>query len=164
VNWYKRARLEMDIVEAAKRQNPGPEHQRLEAILRQIAHDSDCIELFDFPAAVGRDLVPPPGPEIAMRSADTVFLGDAKDAENETVHRDETRLRIFRYMRGLAEMFRSGKARSAAFMIATNSAEAADDWTTQLTLMAAYAGLRHVEGHVKAFQVGQHDAQTWLVF
>lgn len=104
MNWYKRACLEMDVVEAAKSANPGPEHQRLEAILWTIAKDSGFVENFDFPTAVGHDLVPPPGPEISMRHAGAVFLADAKDARNETADRDDSRRRIFRYIRGLAKL------------------------------------------------------------
>jgi hypothetical protein len=108
--------------------------------------------------------VPPPGPEVSLRNADAIFLGNAKDAENETGNRDETRRRVFRYLRALATLIHTGNVRGGSFMIATNSPEAADGWTTQLSLMAAFTALRHIEGRVKAFQVAQYDDRTWLVF
>jgi hypothetical protein len=164
MNWYKRARLELDVVEAAKRENPGPEHQRLEAVLRRIARDVGFADAFDFPGAVGGDLIPPPGPEVALQNAEGVFLGDAKDAEHETAYTEETRRRIYRYMRGLALLLHSGKAKTGAFMIATNTPDAADAWTRALGLAAAFSELRHVEGRVKAFRVDKYDDSTWLVF
>jgi hypothetical protein len=164
MNWFKLARLELDIVEAAKRENPGPEHQRLEAVLRDIARDGGFTDRFDLSSAVGRDLIPPPGPEITLRNGEDIFLGDAKDAEHETADNEASRRRIFRYMKGLALLLHSGKAKTGAFMIATNTPEAADGWTTALSAMVAFSDLRHVEGRVKAFQVFQLDSSTWLVY
>jgi hypothetical protein len=164
MNWYKRARLEVDLVEAAKREHPGPEHQRLEGVLRKIAQDEGFHQPFDFPGAVGNDLVPAPGPEVALVGSDGLFLGDAKDATHETADNEITRRRIFRYMRGLAQIIYRGQVKSGAFIIATNAPEAADGWVTALTAMAAFSDLRHVEGRVKAFQVLQSDEKTWLVY
>jgi hypothetical protein len=75
-------------------------------------------------------------PDVLCTSADgnSVFIGDAKDAENETAHKSETLRRIANYFHNAVKLVTDGKA--VVFVIATNDKDAAAQWANTLYVLS----------------------------
>jgi hypothetical protein len=161
----RRARVCRLIAEALSEQKTRSEHDRLIAVIEGLAEQLGCGQRFDLAQATGYRFDPEPNPDVErIDQAGMVFIGDAKDGENEPASRHESRARIFRYMMALSSLFRSDTATGGYFVLATNSLKAAQDWAEALALAAALCGIVHVEAQTSGFSIWQPDANTWVVW
>jgi hypothetical protein len=115
-------------------------------------------------SATGHRFDPEPNPDVEGSGNRLVFVGDAKDGENEPASRDESRARIFRYMMALSSLFRSGEVSNGYFVLATNSFEAARGWADALTMAAGFCGLVHIETQTPGYAILKRDERTWIVW
>jgi hypothetical protein len=91
-----------------------------------------------------------------------LFLGDAKDAENETSSRRDTLLRIQGYLgeyAALLETFKGG-----VIAIATNNEDAANNWVGALNLLTKAAGIVGSDNAPPRFRVEQTGSSTWIAY
>ena len=159
----RRARIARLIDEAIKAQRSQSEHDRLMAVLRDYADRLQCTGKFDLAHATGHRFDPEPNPDVeGIDKNGCVFVGDAKDGENEAATRDESRSRIFGYLMAFATLFHTGRAEHGYFAIATNTLQTARGWAEALNLAAPLCRVIHIE--TAAFTIHQHDPKTWIVW
>lgn len=92
-----------------------------------------------------------------------VFIGDAKNADNETSRNSATVSRIYSYMSQFSNLV-AGSYNGGTFAIATNSHEEALNWRSSLNLMAALYSLVDANGRQPDFAVEKLSEHTWVVF
>ena len=115
---------------------PGAEHERLLAELAEWAASLNYKEEYAQFTNGAR-------PDVLRRTSDNEFLfvGDAKDAENEDATNGETLKRIQGYFQEFAVCLAANGYSGGILAIATNSAEAAADWVPALNTLTRMAGI-----------------------
>jgi len=93
-----------------------------------------------------------------------LFVGDAKDSENETTANLATSARISGYMVDFADLIGDREIRGGYFAIATNSEREAGAWVVRLNLLATLQGLTDGPGAGPSFRVDQIAAMTWVAW
>lgn len=93
-----------------------------------------------------------------------LFIGDAKNADNESPGKQETIQRIASYVDKFAELCRANKIKGGVIAIATNDADEAANWLSALNRLATSAGLSLSDGSPPNFQIEHLNAQTWIVW
>jgi hypothetical protein len=107
-------------------------------------------------------------------SQEILFVGDAKDARNETVDKKSTTERIRKYfcntnyVLSLSPLFSALQSQphfsKLFFALATNDYEAANNWIIELEKIAESCGFSNcLDGSAK-FQCIQINTMTWIVY
>lgn len=137
---------------------PGPEHQRLRKELSAWAEGKGYAHPY---AKLNDGLVP----DVVKgnNSEKHLFVGDAKDAANETSANEETLKRLEAYFREFARLLGSGW-RGGTLALATNDKAAAVSWTQALNDVAMTAGLSGTGGTRPNFTVYEYSSDTWIVW
>lgn len=138
---------------------PGDEHERLEKAL------DDWAKVLGF--SVGYDSLPSGlRPDVLKSTWDKkhIFVGDAKDAKNETVHNQDTLSRISNYILEYAALLTPNRYAGGIFAIATNSAEAAAEWGMTLNIMTNIAKISGGQGLPPDYKVIEIDENTYIIY
>jgi len=138
--------------------SPGPEHQRLRRELSTWAETRG----YKRPYAKLTDEVIPDvvkGDEVNR----FLFVGDAKDAANETSEKEDTVSRLEKYFREFAKLL-GQNWKGGTLAVATNDKEAAVSWTRVLNDVAVAAGLSATGGARPNFTVYEYSSNTWIVW
>ncbi len=139
---------------------PGAEHERLLAELAEWAASMNYSEESVQFTSGAR-------PDVLRRTSDNEFLfvGDAKDAENEDATNGETLTRIQGYFQEFAALLGKNAHKGGILAIATNSAAAAADWVPALNTLASTAGISGKGGGQPNFTVTvTRPGKTWIVW
>lgn len=146
-----------EILDRVLGESVGAEHERLKSRLAEWAQSRGFSVTFSRLTSgvpdvlLGTDEVP-----------SHLFVGDAKDAENETADVFATWERIRGYIRDFAALIGKTRIRGGIFAICTNTRKAAERWVPLLNLMAESERLS--EGvDPPNFLVTELDAQTFIV-
>ena len=138
---------------------PGAEHERLLAELAEWAASMNYKEeSVQFNSGAR--------PDVLRRKSDEEFLfvGDAKDAENEDATNGETLKRIQGYFQEFAARLGGSVYKGGILAIATNSAKAAADWAPALNTLARTAGITGMGGEQPNFTVTEtRQGKTWII-
>lgn len=138
------------------REAAGQEHKRLESILDawavQLGYEKRYTQL-------------PNGqrPDVLRDFNESVFIGDAKDATNETPKTTQTLRRIDSYMQQFGYLLVRGY-HGGHFAIATNDGEVAQEWVAVLNLLAIKEGLSGPDHTAPNFKVLEVNEDTWIVY
>ena len=138
-------------IEAGK---PGPEHDRLRreleswAISKGFSKEEPNLPSGKIPDVVRYTL-----------NGESLFIGDAKDSENETSDDEKTHSQIKSYFGEFASLVSEDKIEGGIIAIATNSKETASDWKLSLntTLAANFSGSLD-------FQILEKSKRTWIIY
>ncbi len=137
---------------------PGPEHQRLRNELAAWAKKKG----YTYPYGRLADEVIPD--VVKGNDAKTLlFVGDAKDAENETSETGETVARIEKYFKVFANLL-GRQWKGGILALATNDRNEAVSWTSVLNNAAANAGIVSGTGDKPNFSVYEYSSNTWIVW
>lgn len=138
--------------------SPGPEHQRLRRELNTWAEMKGYTHPYQ---KLTDELVPDvvKGNKANMH----LFVGDAKDAANETAETEETVARLEKYFKEFAKLLRQNW-KSGTLAVATNDRDEAVSWTQVLNDVASAAGLGTSTGARPNFTVYQYSSDTWIVW
>lgn len=90
-----------------------------------------------------------------MESEDYLFVGDAKDFENEDSSNSPTVQRIQGYFFEFAGLLGNLGYKGGILAIAANSSEAASDWVVTLNALANAAGIRSSNGEDSNFTISE---------
>jgi hypothetical protein len=94
-----------------------------------------------------------------------LFVGDAKDAINETVGNKDTIERIYKYFRNAKKLVSpSSQCSKLSFTLITNNLKAANEWKTSLKKIAEYYGFCNRSDGSAEFQCIQINPKTWIVY
>lgn len=136
---------------------PGAEHERLRRRLDAWAKERGYAKAYKALPGGGEPDV------LRVDEADKLlFVGDAKDAENETSDRRDTVVRIQGYLNEYADLLST--FRGGIIAIATNEEDAAHDWASALNLLARFAGIVGPKGARPSFKVEKVDEGTWIAW
>lgn len=136
---------------------PRGEHERLRRRLDVWAKERGYAKVYKALPGGGEPDV------LRVDEADNLlFVGDAKDAENETSDRQDTLLRIQGYLNEFADLLST--FRGGIIAIATNEEDAAQDWASTLNLSARFAGIVGPKGARPSFKVEKVDGGTWIAW
>lgn len=164
LEYSEHARIQR-LVQEMSRQHPKPEHERLRGVLQQMAMAQGYMIAFDLSRETGYRFDPEPNPDVALKNMKgEIFIGDAKDSENERATHQGPRVRVFRYQEAFGQMLNTGGALLGKFMIATNTFEAAQEWVTGLNLGAGFCNIAHVAYARPNYTCWKFDPQTWIVW
>ena len=137
---------------------PGPEHQRLRNELAAWAKWKG----YTYPYGRLADEVIPD--VVKGNDAKTLlFVGDAKDAENETSETGETVARIEKYFKVFSNLL-GQQWKGGILALATNDRNEAVSWTSVLNNAASNAGLITGTGDKPNFSVYEYSSNTWIVW
>lgn len=106
-------------------------------------------------------------PDVLRRKSDDEFLfvGDAKDAENEDATNGETLKRIQGYFQEFAVLLGKNEHKGGILAIATNSAKAAADWVPALNTLASTVGISGKGREQPNFKVMEtRQGKTWIIW
>lgn len=138
----------------------GPEHERLKRDLTAWAREQNFTQAY-------KKLPNESEPDVILTSAAEpwfLFVGDAKDSENETVDTTETVSRIQGYFRQFADLL-GNPYRGGYLAIATNNAQEAARWVPVLNTLARGALLKTATRVGPDFRVVRLPARnTWVIF
>ncbi|HRQ70517.1 MAG TPA: hypothetical protein PLW78_09490 [bacterium] len=138
---------------------PGEEHERLKEVLGNWAKGLGfSIGYASLPSGLR--------PDVLKSTSDKkyIFVGDAKDANNETVHNQDTLSRISNYILEYATLLTPNRHAGGIFAIATNSAEAAVEWGKYLNIMTNIAKISGGQGLPPDYKVIKIDEKAWIVY
>jgi hypothetical protein len=148
------------IMELLKEAAAGAKHNRLQGELDRWAQAQG------FSQGLNGNL-PNGGRPDVLRSdneASYLFIGDAKDSENETPNDFATYVRIAGYMDTFADSIKNGSIKGGRFAIATDDEAMAKRWVTCLNWLAFERDLADTAGIGPAFAVERIDDRTWIVW
>lgn len=137
---------------------PGREHEGIRgSLLRWAIHKGFEVEITDALASGGQ-------PDVfrSDKGGGLIFLGDAKDSENETTQRFATFERIRGYWEEFTALITAGPYRGGIFAIATNSKGEAELWAGRLADFAAKTGLMTGTGIEASGGVEEIARRTWV--
>jgi len=136
---------------------PGPEHERLRAELEDWARIRGFTDLYSNLPFGGC-------PDVLRTTADRkyLFIGDAKNAENETCSRLDTHSRILGYAFAFASLLNKGYY-GGYFAIATNDEIAVKDWVADLNDICRSAGIS-ANGNPPDFKIDKINTDTWIAY
>lgn len=152
-------RVEAKLLEKLKaaKQKPENEHDRLVKVLGDLAVLGGFVEdLSQALESLRPDLV-------RLNQWGGLLVGEAKDANNETIHNKETLERIDLYLKGLVGYVKQYGKGSGSFILATNSEWAAKDWAMALPFLCFSAGFLSSHGHIPSFAYQKMNATTFIV-
>jgi hypothetical protein len=138
---------------------PGEEHERLKSDLAEWAESQGYSKVYSsFKSGSRPDVLRATGNDHYL------FVGDAKDAENETPEVEETLQRVEAYVKEFASLLGGGGYAGGIIAIATNDEGAAEDWVDELNALARLAGITGSEGQQPSFSVLEYKpSHTWII-
>lgn len=93
-----------------------------------------------------------------------LFVGDAKNSQNETSDVEETYKRIFNYVNEFSRLLSTNdNIKGGCVVIATDSKEEADKWKNTLDLMAIINDLQDSKGNFSLSDISKVDDNTWFI-
>ena len=145
--------------EILKEGAPGPIHTRLETELGGWAGAKGFVDELHKGLPSGR-------PDIfrCIRADSLLFIGDAKDSENEDAFTFRTYTRISGYLTDFANFIADGRIEGGIFAVATDKEHEANDWAYRLSQLAADLGLSDDAGDAPNFQVTKTAENTWVAW
>ncbi|MDX9976369.1 MAG: hypothetical protein RBU21_25565 [FCB group bacterium] len=138
---------------------PGTTHERLRSELAAWAEKQGYLRVYQHFANGAI-------PDVLRSTQDDshLFVGDAKDASNETPDNAETLQRIWTYVKEFAGLLGDPRYKGGTIAIATNSAQAASQWVLALNLLARMAKITGPNGSAPAFRIEEiQTGKTWVV-
>jgi hypothetical protein len=93
-----------------------------------------------------------------------LFIGDAKDAANETAGRTDTCQRLVGYFGEFGKCLLAGTIDGGTIAIATNKESAANEWVLALNFIAILEGLKDGAGEGPDFKIDKPRANTWVIY
>lgn len=148
----KIAREIMLLVEAGA---PGGEHVRLQKKLDEWAQGKGFDE--ELNAIDGKR------PDVLRRRQKAfLFVGEAKDAANETADNDDSLSRLGNYIWSFSEALKQGQIKGGVIAVATNDNAAATGWATALVIAARLAKIRRSDG--QGPRVDDLGEKTWVAW
>jgi hypothetical protein len=139
---------------------PGSEHERLKSELAQWAQSKSYTKVFSRFQNGGE-------PDVLRATPDNayLFVGDAKDAKNETPDNSETLQRIWNYVQEFTRLLGNPSYKGGYIAVATNSAQAAASWVIALNALARLAGITDGQGNGPTFKpIESKPGKTWIVY
>jgi hypothetical protein len=136
-----------------------PEHERLKGDLNEWAIAKG------YPEVINR-LPSGRSPDVLRFDPDVqhLFLGDAKNADNETPRNSNTTRRIAGYVFEYGTLL-GGKIRGGIFAIATNSEAEAQEWVLPLNLFCVMSQITDADGNRADFQIDKLEGKnTWIIW
>ena len=95
-------------------------------------------------------------PDVLLEDSNgNLFMGDAKDSENETVDNDATTKRIAKHIKEYSRIYKRGEISGGCIAVATNELDAANEWKTWLNSACSHCGLIN-----PSFSVSELDRNT----
>lgn len=142
-----------DLLKNLNESNEGSEHVRLRKALegraRSIGYKTESVR---FPS----DCIP----DVLLEdSGGNLFMGDAKDSENETVDNNATTTRITKYINEFSKKLNRGEISGGIIAIATNDEYAALEWKDWLNKACEDCNLRNPD-----FELEYTSDDTFIVF
>jgi hypothetical protein len=129
----------------------GLEHKRLQSELEKWARNIGYNK--DGPRFKGRI----PDVVLTNQDGDKLFVGDAKDAKNETVNNEEAVSRIKGYMEEFLRFIKNGEYKEGIFAITTNDQDAAKKWCIFLNEISRDEGMN--------FEIEKKEhGSTWIIW
>ena len=142
----------MKLQDLLNESNEGNEHARLRKVLDKEAKLRGYFIKYDkFPSALNPDV-------LLDDSNGNLFMGDAKDSENETVDNDATTKRIAKYIKEYSRIYKRGEISGGCIAIATNDEFAAYEWRDWLNIACEDCNLSNPD-----FDVEYVDEDTFIV-
>ena len=129
----------------------GKEHDRLETLLKEYAVKKGFNAEVNFKNGMNPDVLLQDGKR-------NLFLGDAKDANNEGPSNTSTANRILGYIKTFAECVSTKEISGGYIAIATNDKDAASEWKNWLNAACEDSGLSNPN-----FMVEQLSINTFIV-
>jgi hypothetical protein len=111
-------------------ENEGPEHERLKTELEEWAKKKG----YDKNGPRFESSIP--DVVLTNQEGNKLFVGDAKDAEHETVNDEGTISQIKGYVEEFLRFIKNGEYKGGIFLIATNKQNAAEGWCGLLSELA----------------------------
>lgn len=137
------------------------EHDRLQADLNEWAQSRQYPTTYSSLPS-GRE------PDVLRYHTESkmLFIGDAKNAENETPSNSETVRRISGYIQEFADLLKGPSVRGGIIAIATNDANAAQEWATTLKVLCVRACITgSTANSPPAFTVNKiQNKNTWITW
>jgi hypothetical protein len=148
------------LIAAALREAATPEHERIKAELDEWARARLGYEEVISGLPSGRR------PDVLRytRSSHDLFIGDAKNAENETPSNGATIGRIAGYVIEFSRLLTGPSVHGGTIAVATNSEAEANDWVTPLTLFCCMSGIVDGDGREPDFRVQRIGDRTWVTW
>ncbi len=128
------------------------EHKRLESALKAFATEHEFVREVTFKNGMNPDV-------LLMKGSNLLFLGDAKDSQNESPSNQETADRIYGYIKTFTDCIRSNEIDGGCIAIATNDLSSAKDWKVWLNRVCMQCGLQNPN-----FKIKTSTANTHIVF
>ena len=91
-----------------------------------------------------------------------IFVGDAKDSDNETLHNQQTLERITKYIDKIDEAICAGDFDYVRFAIATNDENAIDEWSEKLKELFEERNFIPVKKEQSSFIKQKMDNNSWM--
>ena len=157
---YNKNILKQKLLKALMEGKPGTEHERLLKELKKWAKSKNYILEF-------RSFNNGSKPDVLMGFSDELYLfvGDAKDSNNETTSNSETLLRIQNYFCEFAKLLGPGHYKGGILAIATNSLESAKEWEPALNILARIANITGENGTPPDFKIeNTNPEKSWIIW
>jgi len=138
---------------------PGPEHERLKASLHLWAETKGYVTVYaELPNGARPDVLR------TTKDEDYLFVGDAKDAANETPDNEDTLERLAIYIDEFSSLLGNPSYKGGMIAIATNDAGIAEEWIPALNTLACKAGVTGPNGVRPCFKIIKlKDENTWII-
>jgi hypothetical protein len=138
---------------------PGPEHERLKKSLHLWAKEKKYVTMYS-------ELPNGSRPDVLRTTKDKeyLFVGDAKDAANETPDNKDTLVRLAIYIDEFSSILGNSGYKGGIIAIATNNADIAEQWIPALNTLACKASLTGPNGARPAFKtIKLKNERTWII-
>ena len=137
---------------------PGPIHESLKEKLRKEAANRGYTQNPEFK-------LPECIPDVFMvlnQHPNCIFVGDAKDSTNETIHNQQTLERITKYIDKIDEAISAGDFDYVRFAIVTNDENAIDEWSEKLKELFEERNFIPVKKEQSSFIKQKIDNNSWM--
>ncbi|MFA7359494.1 MAG: hypothetical protein WC139_00510 [Candidatus Kapaibacterium sp.] len=92
-----------------------------------------------------------------------LFLGDAKNSDNEAPNVSATYDRINKYINEFSDLLAKGVIKGGLIVIATDNEEIANDWKNSLNVMAMINDLLDSKGFFAKAEIERINDNTWII-
>lgn len=137
---------------------PGPTHESLKEKLQKKA---ETLGYTKEPITKLEECIPDVF-LVLQKNSRCVFIGDAKDSDNETIHNKKTLERIIKYIDKIDEAICFGDFDYVRFAIATNDEKAIDEWSEKLKELFEERNFKPYTQEHSSFQKKKLDNKSWM--